>query len=1371
MSTAALFDAQSTQILISAWAMPPSQLWETRALDFFERPRREKSAQAGKSGNITGCCIRHASGLIELSALLIQPGDRARAGCKSHSSIDAQRLTDSTRTATLLAFEASMPDPTMTAQPAAPGTKSPHSRPCKIEAIGLPFHGQWGSARLQAAAVWIFGFLLLLTSSCSAKGTSHDHHLASPALHFAPEPRDLVSSAAGCRVCHRPSEVQIGMVTHGNWDVGTFWSSAKRGFTTAATLYNISVSPFFPTVFDVSAIGATMASTERNFRLVGTTVVDASLASTVQTGIANGTTVVSFNSGDSFTGQTGVMYHVGQPEYTAGFKVGTALGRGGKSRVLCVISEAGNSGLVSRCQGVVDGIRSISTSPHVTVTNLDGFSSTAFDAGLNTTLNSNPSFDAIVTLGSDQAIRAVNVVQSRGQGASIGIATFDISTDVLAAIRIGQILLAVDQQEFLQTFATVQFLKLYHMTGGMRLKTQLLLSGPSIITAVNVHRKQCQVDPSQVGCTSIAPSSITIGLVATGMWSSNDAFQQQAKYGALAAAREHGTTLRFIDTSVFDLQALSSQVATVINQGISALVLPVPSTASGQDFTALIDMAAAANVSVITWGTGMARGADRVQLGKAAMHIGQNETLSGMQVGARLNALIPSGAQALCVTQELGSDDMPLKCAGIQAALTNGRAVAPAGIASSLVLAISSRNTPQSIATIQAALAAFPQIAAMVYPTPEAARMVLSAIPTGRAMVVAGYGLNQDVAAAIGQGHIAFTVNEQPFLQGYLAVAGLSFFLTHGYILQNSVLETGPFFVDTTNVATFACLANTARDPSAECWPCPSKCTINGECLDSGECACKSGWLLGPELDCQVKDPGLQFIVPGSGMAIAFQFLASLGIATALGLAVFIFVFRAHPIIKATSWAMCIGMQAGIVLLFASIFLGVGIPTASVCIAQMFVPAVAFATVIGLLLAKTMRVWKLFHTINLIGAKVTDAQVVSWAAGIVAVNVVICAAWVASDPPQPELIAGRAGVTNVVCSSQSGSAFLGVLLSYNVLLILAGAVLGFITRTVEARQFNESKPIGMVMYNLTVLAAIGLSFLLTAGTNTTLAYPIQSMLVFLGCMSTNGILFGPKIFAIVNLKRTSDSDNTDVKFCSFSAATRKPSRHRGIWRGGSATALAPAKTTVETMVMRTRVRVITSRLDKVLAPWYAGILVVFHDGKAPVLGVLDADRPTNLGVFMDLGQATVKVLGGAVSGPVESAPHESSNLPGSSHDNVAATSVTEMFKIAGIVKLWALSGHQILIQMPTTVALNTWSTYLTKACGGSRPSSGPGSRTGGGGGGSSNGVTAGGGVGGGGIKSGAVETVLQVKSAVRTEGGGASPRHGRSASDIGSEFP
>ncbi|KAJ3374495.1 hypothetical protein GGF31_007273 [Allomyces arbusculus] len=1156
------------------------------------------------------------------------------------------------------------------------------------------------------------------------------------------------------------------MVTHGNWDVGTFWTSAKRGITTAAALYNISASPFFPTVFDVSAIGATMASTERTFPLVGTTVVDASLASTVQTGIANGTTVVSFNSGDSLTGQTGVLYHVGQPEYTAGFKVGTTLGRDGKSRVLCVISEAGNSGLVSRCQGVAAGIQSISTSALVTVTNLDGFSNAAFDAGLNATLDGNPSIDAIVTLGSDQAIRAVNVVQSRAQGASIGIATFDISTDVLVAISLGQILLAVDQQEFLQTFATVQFLKLYHMTGGMRLATQLLLSGPSMITAANVHRKQCQVDPSQVGCTSIAPSSITIGLVATGMWSSNDAFHQQAKYGAFAAVREHGTTLRFIDTSVFDLQALSSQVATVINQGISALVLPVPSTATGQDFTALIDMAAASNVSVITWGTGMIRGADRVQLGKAAMHIGQNETLSGMQVGARLNALFPAGAQVLCVTQELGSDDMPLKCAGIRAALTNGRSVAPAGIAGSFVLAIPSRNTPQSIATIQAALVAFPQIAATVYPTAEAARMVLSAIPAGRSMVVAGYGLNQDVAAAIGQGQIAFTVNEQPFLQGYLAVAGLSFFLTHGYILQNPVLETGPFFVDASNVVKFACLANTARDPSAECPPCPTKCTINGECLDSGECACKLGWLLGPDLDCQVKDPGLQYIVPGSGLAIAFQFLASLGIATALGLAVFIFVFRTHPIIKAASWAMCIGMQAGIVLLFASVFLGVGIPTTSVCIAQVVVPAVAFATVIGLLLAKTMRIWKLFHAINLVGAKVTDAQVVTWAAGIVAVNVVICAAWVAVDPPRPELIAGRTGVTNVVCTSEAGPAFLGVLLSYNVLLILAGAVLGFITRTVEVRQFNDSKAIGMVMYNLTVLAAIGLSLLLTAGTKVTLTYPIQSMLVFLGCMSTNGILFGPKVIAMTQ-KRTTDDNDADVKFRSFSAVARKPSRHRGIWRRSSASALATTKATIETMVIRARVRVITSWLDKMLAPWYAGTLIVFHDGKAPVLGILDADRPTSLGVFMDLGHATVKVLGGAVGGTVEGT-QESVSMPGSSHDNVAATSATEAFKIAGIIKLWSPSGHQILIQMPTETALNTCSTYLTKACCGSRPSSAPGSRTGGGGGGggSSNGLTAGA-VGSAATKPGAVETGLHVKSTAVMEGGGAPSRHGRSTSDLG----
>ncbi|KAJ3353107.1 hypothetical protein GGF32_003209 [Allomyces javanicus] len=989
-----------------------------------------------------------------------------------------------------------------------------------------------------------------------------------------------------------------------------------------------------------------MANVARNFRLVGTTVVDPTLASVVSAAIANGSTVVSFNSGDSLASQTGVLYHVGQPEYTAGFKVGTVLGRSGKSHVMCIIDEVGNSALVLRCSGVADGIQSMTSSAQIMTPNMDGSSMAALDVGINTALTNNPSIDAIVTLSADTGLRAMQVVQSRGLGASIAVATFDFNAAVLTAISQSKILLAVDQQGFLQTFATVQLLKVYHMTGGMRLATQVLLSGPLLINSGNVLLKQCQIDPTQTGCTVVLPSSITIGMVATGTWS-GETFYQQAKFGALAAVREHGTNVRFIDTSLFDLQALSSQVSTLITQGISALVLPVPSVAPGQDYTALIDAAAAANIPVITWGTGMVRGAARVQFGKAAMHLGQNETLSGLQVGARLDALIPVGAQVLCVTQELGSDDMPLKCAGIQAALTNGRSVAPAGIVSSsaplqqLVLAISVRNTEQSTVTIRQALTAYPQVAAIVYPTVEAARMVLNAIPAGRNMVVAGYGLNLDVATQIAQGSIAFTANEQPFLQGYLAAASLSFYLTHGYLLQNPLLETGPFFVNATKVAQYACMADTSRDPSTECPACSTLCSINGVCLDSGECACKSGWLLGPNLDCQEKDPGLQFIAHNSGVGIAFSLLAALGMAVALGLAGFIFAHRTHPLIKAFSWTMCVGMQFGVVLVLTGVFLGVGIPTSSVCAAQPFVLSIGFSTVIGSLVAKTARLALLFTRVQLRRNKISDLKVISWTAAIVAVNVVICIAWIAVAPPVPHQHVVREGVTNVVCASRNegmGDAFQGALIAYNVLLILAGAILGFLTRSVHA-QFNESKQIGAVMYNLTVLAAIGIPLSLTSADNVTLAFSIQSLLIFLGCMSTNGLLFAPKILAIINQKRQNHDDiNIKIQSTFLHRSSGRQHSNRGARRALAAhSTTAATKISVETLVLRTAVRIHQSRLDAIIAPWKQATLFLFNDGKAPMLAVFDVDHPARFGTTVDLSQVKIKVVDAICGTTVSSA--------------------------------------------------------------------------------------------------------------------------------------
>ena len=64
------------------------------------------------------------------------------------------------------------------------------------------------------------------------------------------------------------------------------------------------------------------------------------------------------------------------------------------------------------------------------------------------------------------------------------------------------------------------------------------------------------------------------------------------------------------------------------------------------------------------------------------------------------------------------------------------------------------------------------------------------------------FDLNQDAAKAIQDGKIEFSVDQQPYVQGYMAVESLWLNLSNGNdIGGGKPTLTGPSFVDKTNIA------------------------------------------------------------------------------------------------------------------------------------------------------------------------------------------------------------------------------------------------------------------------------------------------------------------------------------------------------------------------------------------------------------------------------------------------------------------------------------------------------------------------------------------------------------------------------------------
>lgn len=202
------------------------------------------------------------------------------------------------------------------------------------------------------------------------------------------------------------------------------------------------------------------------------------LGPSVERAVAAGIPVVTINSGEAESAKLGAIGHVGQSERTAGEAAGRRLREAGKSKLLCVIHEAGNVSAAERCGGAIQGFGNAAT------LQVDINNPTDAQSRIKGALEADRSLDAVLALNSQIAARAVAAAGESRSGATV--ATFDLNSEVVAAIRAGTLLFAVDQQQYEQGYLPVVMLRLYRTNlnavgGGRPVQT-----GPAFVDSGNV---------------------------------------------------------------------------------------------------------------------------------------------------------------------------------------------------------------------------------------------------------------------------------------------------------------------------------------------------------------------------------------------------------------------------------------------------------------------------------------------------------------------------------------------------------------------------------------------------------------------------------------------------------------------------------------------------------------------------------------------------------------------------------------------------------------------------------------------------------------------------------------------------------------------
>jgi simple sugar transport system substrate-binding protein len=279
---------------------------------------------------------------------------------------------------------------------------------------------------------------------------------------------------------------RIVVVTHGQAS-DPFWSVVKNGVDAAARDMRVTVEYQAPPTFDMVAmsqlIDAAVAS-DPDGLVVSNPDPDA-LGDHIKAAVAAGIPVITINSGSDVAAELGVLAHVGQTEREAGYGGGQRMAAAGAKNALCVNQEVGNVALDLRCEGFTQAMGEAGGT--VTVLAVDLTDPTGSANKISAALSADPTIDSIFTLGPTGAAPALQVLQDEDLLGKILLATFDLSPDVLAAIRDGNMLFAIDQQQYTQGYLPIVYLTLY--LENLNTPGQILIpTGPGFVTQDNAAR-------------------------------------------------------------------------------------------------------------------------------------------------------------------------------------------------------------------------------------------------------------------------------------------------------------------------------------------------------------------------------------------------------------------------------------------------------------------------------------------------------------------------------------------------------------------------------------------------------------------------------------------------------------------------------------------------------------------------------------------------------------------------------------------------------------------------------------------------------------------------------------------------------------------
>jgi simple sugar transport system substrate-binding protein len=267
-----------------------------------------------------------------------------------------------------------------------------------------------------------------------------------------------------------------------------------------------------------------------------------------------------------------------------------------------------------------------------------------------------------------------------------------------------------------------------------------------------------------------------------------DSFWDLIRKGAETAAKKDNIELRYSSDPEAPNQA--NLVQTAVDSGVKGIAVTL---AKPDAMRVAVQDAEAKGIPVVGFNSGLTAW----QSMGMKQFFGQDDRIAGVAAGERLNS--EGATKALCVIHEQGNVGHESRCAGVQQGF-HGQTEN---------LNVNGRDMPSVEATITAKLQQDNSIDRVVgLGALYALTAVQSVQNAGSKAKVVTFDTNPALVAAIKNGTVEWAVDQQPFLQGYLAVDSLWLYLNNGNVIGGGQPTlTGPAFIDKSNIDAIATYA------------------------------------------------------------------------------------------------------------------------------------------------------------------------------------------------------------------------------------------------------------------------------------------------------------------------------------------------------------------------------------------------------------------------------------------------------------------------------------------------------------------------------------------------------------------------------------